>query len=74
MVGAGAREEVHMTDTRNVRLPDGSEVKATPLAIRESSEQWSEYHLEDGTVVRMKVVAAEVLRAPGQFDAEGNPL
>jgi hypothetical protein len=59
---------------RKVRLPDGSEVEGTVLSVRGSDEHWNEYLVDDGTVIRVKMVATEVIRFDGQFDAQGNPV
>ena len=34
----------------------GREVEATPVEINQSSEKWNEYLMEDGTVLKMKLV------------------
>lgn len=49
-------------------------VDATPLTFRSSGENWNEYLLGDGTVVRVKLVATEAFRIDGRYDNEGNPL
>ena len=48
-------------------------VDATELGFRPAGENWNEYLLDDGTVVRIKLVVTEVARIDGQYDAEGNP-
>lgn len=37
-------------------------------------EQWSQYVLEDGTVLRLKVVLCGVRRAEGVLDGFGKPV
>jgi hypothetical protein len=61
---------------RKVKLPmpDGRMVEGIEVPIKESSEPWSEVHLEDGTIFRLKAVVASVVRIDGQFDQEGNPV
>ena len=57
------------------RVPyQGREVEATPVSATSSAEHWNQYLLEDGTVVRMKLVATEFVRIDGEHDAEGNPV
>jgi hypothetical protein len=62
---------------RRVRIPfplpnspvrDGSEV-----AVRESTERWTETTLEDGTVIRIKVSVVGAVRIDGEYDPDGNP-
>lgn len=50
------------------------EFEGKVIPFRGDVEHWNEYLLDDGTVVRMKVVAMEMVRVDGQYDAEGNPL
>lgn len=45
----------------------------TEVGFRTSGEHWNEYLLDDGTVLRIKLVATEILRIDGEFDAQGNP-
>jgi len=39
-----------------------------------SKEEWSTYELSDGTTIRMKPVATNIIRVEGQYDAQGNPV
>ncbi|MDP3919873.1 MAG: hypothetical protein Q8R76_03605 [Candidatus Omnitrophota bacterium] len=52
----------------------GRQVEAAPMDVNQSSERWNEYLLEDGSVVKMKLVLKKVLKVENQYDAEGNPL
>lgn len=52
----------------------GKEVEVTPVEIISQEEQWNQYQLLDGTVVRLKVVVTEILKVVGQFDNFGNPV
>jgi len=57
------------------RVPyGGKEVEGTPVSPTSTSEHWNQYLLEDGSVVRMKLVATEFVRIDGEYDAEGNPV
>jgi hypothetical protein len=55
-------------------MPDGREVDATEIGFRSSGEHWNEYLVDDGTVIRIKVIATEVMRIEDEYDADGNPL
>jgi len=58
-----------------VKITLGSkEVEALPIEINQNNEYWNQYLLDDGTLVKMKLVATKVLRVENEFDAEGNPL
>jgi hypothetical protein len=62
-----------MGNTVKVNL-GGRQVDACPIDINQTNEYWNQYLLDDGTVVKMKLVATKVLRVDGEFDPEGNPL
>lgn len=62
--------------------PTRRKIKANPLEdpkeselvdITDSKENWNEYLLADGTVLRMRGVLTEVWRVLDEFDADGNP-
>jgi len=52
----------------------GEEVEAVPIDINQTNEYWNQYLLDDGTVIKMKLVATKVLRVDNKYDLEGNPL
>jgi hypothetical protein len=43
------------------------------LTFRTTSEDFNEYLLDDGSVIKLKVVVTEVARIEGMYDAQGNP-
>ena len=53
----------------NNKMVDGVEIP-----VNSSKELWNEYLLEDGTVIRTKVVTTDIVRIDGEYDDEGNPL
>ena len=54
--------------------PDGNLRDAVDIGINESSEKWSEFTLEDGTILRAKIVLLGAGRIDGEWDQEGNPV
>jgi len=57
------------------RIPyKGGEVDATDVDFQIRKEDWNEYLLMDGTVLKMKLVIGDVFKVPGEFDNEGNPV
>ena len=52
----------------------GRELEMTDVPIKKSNEPWSEYELEDGSIVKFKSVASSVLRVVGQYSPDGNPV
>jgi hypothetical protein len=58
---------------RTMRLPDGNEIEVEPVGFRDQTEPWASYLLDDGSVVRVKLVVTEIFRVVGQYDPIGNP-
>lgn len=54
--------------------PGGPEWDAELVEVQQSSENWNQYLLADGAVIRLKAVAIEVWRILGKYDNEGNPM
>jgi hypothetical protein len=46
----------------------------TDVPISKAVEMFSEYELEDGSVIRVKSVATAILRIDGEFTGEGKPI
>jgi hypothetical protein len=44
------------------------------VPVEESSERWSEFKLEDGTIFRIKATLINAIRVDGQYDPQGNPM
>jgi hypothetical protein len=59
---------------RKITLPDGRDGEGILIPVNASTENWNEYFLDDGSVLRMKVVVTEVMRVEGEYDQNGNPL
>ena len=51
----------------------GRDVDATEIEFQTRKEDWNEYQLMDGTVVKMKLVVSQIFRIDGMYDNEGNP-
>lgn len=58
---------------RRLQIPGQGEIEVTEVGFRSSGEHWNEYLVDDGTVIRVKLVATEILRQDDVYDAEGNP-
>ena len=52
----------------------GREVDATEVDFQTRKEDWNEYQLMDGSIIKMKMVVGEVLRIEDMYDNEGNPV
>jgi len=63
-----------MPEKNKIRLPDGSSADGVSVHVNQSSEQWSQYFLEDGSVLKVKLVVTKVSRLENAYDAEGNPV
>ncbi len=61
--------------SEKIKINFGSElVEATPVNVNQASEYFNQYLLEDGTVLKMKLVATKVFRLDNRYDQEGNPV
>jgi hypothetical protein len=58
---------------RRIDIPGQGEMDVTEVGFQSGGEHWNEYLADDGTVIRVKLVATEVLRVDGVYDPEGNP-
>jgi hypothetical protein len=63
-----------LAGTKKIPGPDGQDHDAEPVGFRSSGEHFNEYLLDDGTVVRIKLVLTEVLRVTDMYDQQGNPV
>ncbi len=62
-----------MAGRRKIQGPDGQEHEADVVGFRSSGEHFNEYLLDDGSVLRIKLVVTEVLRIKDMYDQQGNP-
>lgn len=63
-----------MARKKKVPLPDGRVVEGTIMPFQTGGEHWNEYLVDDGTVVRVKLVVTEIIRVDGEYDAQGDPI
>ncbi len=49
-------------------------MKVQGLSVKKASEPWTEYLLEDGTTLRLRIVLLDVGRAVDTFDEAENPI
>lgn len=54
--------------------PNEPPKEAELVEVTTSSEPWSNYLLQDGSTIRMKVILSEVWRVIDEYDNEGNPV
>ncbi len=50
------------------------EVDATEVDFQTRKEDWNEYQLMDGSVIKVKLVVGSIFRIPDEYDNEGNPI
>lgn len=53
--------------------PSSPPKQGSLISVSESTEKWSEFTLEDGTVFRIKPNIVRAVRVDGEYDADGNP-
>ena len=54
-------------------LPDGRIVDGVVVGLKKSTEQWSEFELDDGTKIKAKITLSSVTRAVNDYDPTGVP-
>ena len=55
-------------------VPGGEYVDAVDVPVTASNETWSQYTLEDGTIIRVRQVILQIARVLNRYDNEGNPI
>jgi hypothetical protein len=55
-------------------LYKGSTVEGVEMDFKTIKEEWNEYQLNDGSIIRMKLVVTNIVRVPDQYDNVGNPI
>jgi hypothetical protein len=67
------REEISME--RTIKVPfQGKTVDGLDMDFKSIKEDWNEYQINDGTIVRMKVVVVNIAKVTDKYDNEGNPV
>jgi hypothetical protein len=62
---------------RRVKVPNpitNEMIEGFDVPIEEALERWSEFKLEDGTVIRVRMNVISVIRIPDTYDATGGPV
>ncbi len=57
-----------------VRLPNGKEIGAMDVDFETIKEDWNEYTLEDGTVLKFKTVVSSIIRTEDYDPMTGDPV
>ena len=63
-----------MAETRMMADPSGTPVEGEVVEILESVERFSEIKLADGAILKMKMVAIEVVRLKDRWNSDGDPV
>ncbi len=58
---------------KNIKLL-GIEIAVTDVPIKNATETFAEYELEDGSRIKVKFVASAFLRVDGEYAADGKPV
>jgi len=60
---------------RTIKVPfEGKIVEGVEMEFKSIKEDWNEYQINDGTIVRLKVVVTNVARITDKYDNDGNPI
>jgi hypothetical protein len=52
----------------------GREADAVEVDFKTVIEDWNEYDLADGTRIKLKSVASNIVRLMNEYDNDGNPI
>lgn len=52
----------------------GRDIEATEVDFLTRKEDWNEYQLTDGRILRIKTILTEVYRIEEEKDPDGNPV
>lgn len=60
---------------RKIKLPVGPVVMdATEVSIVGRTDGLIEYHLEDGSLIRIAIAPTQIVRMDGSYDGDGMPI
>jgi hypothetical protein len=60
---------------RNIKVPfEGKIVEGLEMDFKSVKEDWNEYQVNDGAIIRMKVVVTNIAKIPDKYDPEGHPI
>lgn len=59
---------------RKLILPSGREVEATDIDFKSIKEDWNEYELEDGSVLKFKTIISSIIRTEDYDLITGDPI
>jgi len=60
---------------RITKVPyQGTIVEGVEMDFKTIKEDWNEYQLGDGSIIRMKVVVTNIVRLEDKYDNVGNPI
>lgn len=63
-----------MPGKRRIPTPDGGHLEGTIATFRAGGEHWNEYLVDDGTVIKVKLVVTEIVKIDGMYDPNtGDP-
>ncbi|GBC74834.1 hypothetical protein HRbin06_00141 [archaeon HR06] len=56
-----------------IKLPSG-EVDAIELPFESSKEEWNEYKVSDGTIIKVKTIVTKIYRLKDKYNEFGEPI
>lgn len=60
---------------RSTKIPfEGKIVEGLDMDFKTIIEEWNEYQVTDGSIVRLKVVVTNIVKVPDKYDNVGNPI
>jgi hypothetical protein len=64
-----------MPGRRRIPAPDGQVHEGEIMPFRAGGEYWNEYMVDDGTVIKIKLVATEIIKLDDMYEPNtGDPV
>jgi len=60
---------------RTIKVPyEGKIVEGFEMDYKSIKEDWNEYQVNDGTIIRMKSIVTNIAKLPDKYDKDNNPV
>ena len=66
-------KEIVVARIVRIPTPTGTIIEGEEIQFKTQSEPWCSYQLEDGYIIRIKLVVTQIIKT-SQKDADGNPV
>lgn len=61
-------------EKKSIQMPNTMMLDGELVDIKNHNEQWSEFTLEDGAMIRLKAIAIDIRKVKGRYNPNGDPI